>query len=803
MVASSSDAAASDGALCAIRAFVDAARTCFNPSDLAQLAARAVGQCTMAPLAVVIVRGEGGTLIAQGWSPTGSLDSADAIAWAHRLGLHEPARPEASPRSDERRSANGPAPPVALRSGWRCTPIPGIDDQHGWMAVARSSRPLVPADPTPNAAEEACVGLLATLLGSALDMAASRARLSCAERRCQALQALYETARDVASQLDLDAVLHAILVRARDLIGTALAYLNLRDPVTGDLHMRATLGIRSEAFRRLRVRSDEGFAGLALRTRSAVYVRDILTDPRRLPSQEASRIEEGLRSVLAAPMIVRDEPIGVLYVANRHVTEFRADDEALLCGLANIAAVAIKNAQLHEEQRRALRTLQELSALTTEQYTRLRRSMAIHDQLTQLVLKDRGVEAICAALAGLLGNPVVVENPWFAEIASSLGTDKRVQQCRPPGAYSTPLAAREDPEVGPYFQRLASERQPIQLPPLPHLGLDAPRVVAPILAGSELLGYLSVIEADRKLDELDFIAIEHAATILALELIKRRAATAAEERILGQFLDQLLRGDLADQEAVDLRARALGLDPARPHRVIVVSCRARQTVDVAGEAGRQRWLEIACGQLKERQLRGLVGWHEDACIVLVPADAPPNEARNLAAALVRQLVAVSATSAGGRAVVAGIGSPSASLAGVRRSYAEALRAIALAASLGLESDVVDFDDLGVYRLLHSSADPAELARFAERILGPLRVYDAEHKTEFVRTLDTYLWHACHLRRTARALFLHVHSLRYRLQRIERILGCRLDDPRWRLDAQVALAAARLAGRLKPDSQPPR
>src|SRR2546430_6114775 len=69
-----------------------------------------------------------------------------------------------------------------------------------------------------------------------------RAELEGRRRREAELSALFETAHDLAGLRDLDAVLQAIVQRARSLLGTDVAYLSLNDPARGDTYMRVTEG---------------------------------------------------------------------------------------------------------------------------------------------------------------------------------------------------------------------------------------------------------------------------------------------------------------------------------------------------------------------------------------------------------------------------------------------------------------------------------------------------------------------------------------------------------------------------------
>jgi hypothetical protein len=90
-----------------------------------------------------------------------------------------------------------------------------------------------------------------------------RTELEGRRRREAELSALFETAHDLAGLRDLDAVLHAIVQRARSLLGTEVAYLTLNDPKAGDTYMRVTDGSVSARFQQLRLGMGEGLGGLA------------------------------------------------------------------------------------------------------------------------------------------------------------------------------------------------------------------------------------------------------------------------------------------------------------------------------------------------------------------------------------------------------------------------------------------------------------------------------------------------------------------------------------------------------------
>ncbi len=83
------------------------------------------------------------------------------------------------------------------------------------------------------------------------------------------------------------------------------------------------------------------------------------------------------------------------------------------------------------------------------------------------------------------------------------------------------------------------------------------------------------------------------------------------------------------------------------------------------------------------------------------------------------------------------------------------------------------------------SDPARTAYYRD-LLSSLRRYDSEHHGDLVRTLAAYLRHGGNSTQTANALYLHRNSLRYRLARIQALLGLDPDDPDARLALSIAL-----------------
>jgi hypothetical protein len=135
----------------------------------------------------------------------------------------------------------------------------------------------------------------------------------------------------------------------------------------------------------------------------------------------------------------------------------------------------------------------------------------------------------------------------------------------------------------------------------------------------------------------------------------------------------------------------------------------------------------------------------------------------------------------------GIGGP-AGITGLRGASQEARHAAGVAARRGESIGVVAGADIAVHRLLVAGA-PDELRRSVrDRVLGPLLAYDAAQGTDFVRTVRVFLEHSGSPTAAAKALHVHVNTLRYRITRAGQVLGLDLTDFATQVDIYLALVA---------------
>ncbi|MEK2488699.1 GAF domain-containing protein [Kitasatospora purpeofusca] len=628
-------------------------------------------------------------------------------------------------------------------------------------------------------------------------------------RREAELTALFDTAGDLAASRDLDAVLQAIVRRARMLLGTDTAYLTLPDEAAGDTYMRVTDGSVSVLFQTLRLSLGDGLGGLVAQRARPYATPDYRSDDRFHHTDviDAGVVEEGLVAIIGVPLLLGGRVIGVLFAADRSPRAFSPDEVALLCTLAAHAAIALDTAKALADTRAALAELNSANELIRAHSAAVQRAERGHDRLTDLVLRGAEVPDVAAAVAALLGGGIAVLD-----------------------AEGEPLAGRAAaPGAGPAEAVAASRAEGRAVR---HGGAW----VCAVLAGQEQLGTL-VLRGRPDLDDADRRLFERGGVVTALLLLLRRSVAETENRVRGELLADLLTAPDRDPAGLTARGRRLGVDLGRPHLVLVAEpgrgggggSGVGGGGGAAGAAGGPAAVRSRLAGAAGRYLfgaRGISAEHGGAVVLLVPdgggggsgggggaetpaaagepvgaggpvkaAGAPLDAAAGGAAGDVAQRAAEQAAERlarlAGFPVTVGAGRPAVGPVALAGAYAEGLRCVRALRVLGRDGEGASAGSLGFLGVL--LGDGHDVSGFVGATLGPLLDYDARRGTELVRTLRAYFDCGGSLTRAKDELHVHVNTVVQRLDRVEVLLGRDWNGPERALELQLALRLQLLSG----------
>jgi purine catabolism regulator len=171
----------------------------------------------------------------------------------------------------------------------------------------------------------------------------------------------------------------------------------------------------------------------------------------------------------------------------------------------------------------------------------------------------------------------------------------------------------------------------------------------------------------------------------------------------------------------------------------------------------------------------------------------PTDGRRVDDAIAEIVSAVTGDRGGGRrSFSAGVSRVIDSVADLPAAYQQARRSVAVGRRMHGPGSVAHFDALGVHRLLSLVSDAGELRSFAEEVLGSLALETAE-ALDLRQTLQVLLDTNCNVAETARLLHFHYNTLRYRIGKLESIVGPFTGDAALRLDIALALRVLHMRG----------
>jgi len=163
---------------------------------------------------------------------------------------------------------------------------------------------------------------------------------------------LQETGQVLTATLDIDSVLESLMMRVRDYFRVEAASTALWDEEADELVFKAAVGAASESLAGFRVAADYGVAGYVFRTGEMVVVSEMDVDDRWYSGVD-EKTGFHTRALLAVPIVYEGRTIGVIEALNPPDDVFDDDVKRLLPAVADIAAVAIRNANLYQRSLQA------------------------------------------------------------------------------------------------------------------------------------------------------------------------------------------------------------------------------------------------------------------------------------------------------------------------------------------------------------------------------------------------------------------------------------------------------------------
>jgi sugar diacid utilization regulator len=281
-------------------------------------------------------------------------------------------------------------------------------------------------------------------------------------------------------------------------------------------------------------------------------------------------------------------------------------------------------------------------------------------------------------------------------------------------------------------------------------------------------GYLFLLEAGKNW-EVYQEPLKAAALAAMVEMSRTRISQETERRYRNEFVQDILYNNIPNREAMVNRGRLWGWDLTRPHLLVVMELDDREKKEGSKMLWDQ-WHQLVRYHLGRQVSQVILADRSEQLIILLPVglDDLGSNKRKLTN-LVNYLQKTTAEHLAGITFSAGVGRFYENVAELYRAYQEAKVALEISRLLCRRDALTFFDELGVLRLIFNLGEQ-ELEDYYEENLGPLEKYDKEHNTNLLETLAVYLYASGDYNQAAMNMFVHVNTLRYRLKKVEEILG---------------------------------
>ena len=418
---------------------------------------------------------------------------------------------------------------------------------------------------------------------------------------------------------------------------------------------------------------------------------------------------------------------------------------------------------------------QTFETIVNRQAAALARRQQIHDAFLRVALTGGGLARLSGELAEILpGADVVICDPaGYPLAATTRSQDVRDSTGRVTSGWLV-AGVHKDAETG------------------------TPWAAAVIRAGEMRHGWVLAVGGAQGLPGAAGVAVEQAALVAALEITRDLAVLAVEQQFASNALHDLVTGTAGNMDQALERAVRFGWDLRRPLTVLVArhsdidsdikrggtepgDDAARLQDGHPQEAAALRAVELWTRAVRDRDRDAAVaGFATELVAVVGVADA---------AALARKVHA-DMTGSTGRGYSVGVSQVGAGPLDIPRLYEEARVALQVGRRLNGSGAVTNFAGLGLYRLI-SNVSQAELRAFVHDTLGPVLDLPEPARSDLLKSLAVLSSTRFNVAESARILHYHYNTMRYRVTKLERMLGEFADDAAATLRIGVALEVLRM------------
>ncbi len=407
--------------------------------------------------------------------------------------------------------------------------------------------------------------------------------------------------------------------------------------------------------------------------------------------------------------------------------------------------------------------------------------------ITELALGGKGLEIIVETLTKILKNLVTIESE--TPLMDTF-----------PNVDIEPLSREQK-------HKLKKSQRPRHVTRLLN-EQETPTIVAPLILNQEINGYISFWQTEKELGQIDVMILERVIPLIALEFLKVKTEHEVEQKYKNQFLSEVLLGKVKDETEVFDKAKTYGWDLSQDFQVFVLDIDHFNAIakklanEVLLQEYKQKILSMIERIVLQKEKSAVVAGWSDMIAVLYPAKAfkTSGSYKEKVCAFASEIQTKIGQLIPEMTFTIGIGRFYPALDGMHLGYQECVQSINLGREVWGRGQIIHFDDLGIYRILSQYQNRKELEDIYQETIGKLVEYDQTHHSHLTETLERYFKQNMNLKETAQSLYIHINTLKYRLQKIEQLTGYSVSSSEGHLHLHLGLKVKRVINRTAPYNQ---
>ncbi len=298
-----------------------------------------------------------------------------------------------------------------------------------------------------------------------------------------------------------------------------------------------------------------------------------------------------------------------------------------------------------------------------------------------------------------------------------------------------------------------------------------------ICNGRNIVGYVAAAaDNDKDLPMLEKIAIEQFAIVFNIIEQKKAAVARVELRFFDEFANDLLLRPIDDYTSILKRSKSLGFNINVPLFLVVLQIHA---IPKAFTDQNHFFEKLKNKYLATKPKKTVFANVENNIIVFfeyLPDKVQQKDVDDFVNVL---------HSLGANNFHIGVSKDICCITQFKSRYEEAKKALEIV-KWTKKQKVMYSEEIGIYRIIASAKDKDELILFADEMLSKVVEYDKKSNAELMLTLRTYIECGGNLKLTAKTLYIHYNTVRYRYRLLEQLTGKDLSLFNDLLDLNLAL-----------------